>query len=291
MTRRLEPGESLELACSVAAEAGRMLVARADEARVVEVKSSPTDIVTQLDRAAEGLIRERILARRPDDAILGEEGGETGGGAPVRWIVDPLDGTVNFLYGLPDWAVSVAAEVEGSVVAGAICAPARGAMYWAIAGAGARRGGLTGPGGASESLACTRGADLSRALVATGFGYEEERRRVQGEVLAAILPRVRDIRRSGSCAIDLCALAAGNVDAYYERGVNQWDFAAGSLIAREAGATVAGLCGRPAGPSMLLAAGPGLFAGLHDLLAGLDPERDEPGPARGSDGLNLSDLA
>ncbi len=272
--RRPEPGELLELARSVAAEAGRLLATRADEARVVDVKSSPTDVVTQLDRASEELIRKRILARRPGDSILGEEGGEIGGGAPVRWIVDPLDGTVNYLYGLPDWAVSVAAEVDGTVVAGAVCAPRRNAMYWAAAEAGAFFGSGEFGDGSGKPLACTSGVPLDRALVATGFGYEEGRRRVQGQVLSAVLPLVRDVRRNGSCAIDLCMLAAGNVDAYYERGVEQWDFAAGSLIAREAGAEVTGLHGRPAGSSMILGAGPGLITDLHDLLANLDPERD-----------------
>lgn len=274
MSARPEAGELLELARSVAAEAGRLLVERADEARVVDVKSSPTDVVTQLDRASEELIRKRILERRPGDSILGEEGGEVGAGALVRWIVDPLDGTVNYLYGLPDWSVSIAAEVAGEVVAGAVCAPRRDAMYWALAGGGAFTGPLGGGDGSGAALACKSGVALDRALVATGFGYDGGRRRVQGEVLSAVLPRVRDIRRNGSCAIDLCMLAAGNVDAYYERGVEQWDFGAGTLIAREAGAMVAGLRGRPPGPSMILGAGPGLFADLHDLLVSLNPERD-----------------
>jgi fructose-1,6-bisphosphatase/inositol monophosphatase family enzyme len=125
-----------------------------------------------------------------------------------------------------------------------------------------------------QPLACTAGVPLSRALVATGFGYERDRRVVQGEVLNAVLPRVRDIRRNGACSVDLCSLAAGNVDGYYERGVQYWDIAAGTLIAREAGAVVGGLAGKPAGPSMTIGAGPGLFAELHDLLLGLDAERD-----------------
>jgi myo-inositol-1(or 4)-monophosphatase len=280
-----EPADLLELACSAAVAAADLLASRGGERpEIVGTKSSPTDVVTEMDRAAEDLIRARILAERPGDAILGEEGGQVGGpadgpaaGAAVRWIVDPLDGTVNYLYGLPEWAVSIAAEVAGTVVAGAVCVPGRAGLYSAMLGGGAwlqsTAGAVAGTAG-SRRLACTAGVPLDQALIATGFGYEAARRRVQGSVVAAVLPRVRDIRRSGSAAVDLCSLAAGQVDGYYERGVNDWDIAAGGLIAREAGAQVAGLSGRPAGRSMTVAAGRGLFGALHDLLAGLDPERD-----------------
>jgi len=269
-----------------------MLAERHARPAVVGTKTSMTDVVTEMDQAAERLIRSQILAERPSDAILGEEGGQTGGQALVRWVVDPLDGTVNYLYGLPDWAVSIAAEVGGQVVAGAVCAPRRDAVFCAILGGGAWRASLAGQpepvrhareGWTAEPasllagaapLACNDGVALEQALVATGFGYEPGRRLVQGRVLSAVLPRVRDIRRNGACAVDLCLLAAGNVDGYYERGVQYWDIAAGSLIAREAGAVVGGLSGRPAGPSMTIGAGPALFAELHDLLAGLDPELD-----------------
>jgi myo-inositol-1(or 4)-monophosphatase len=266
-------GELLELARSVAAEAGRLLAARRPAGRpaVTATKSSPTDVVTAMDQAAETLIRTRITTLRPDDAVLGEEGGESGHGR-VRWIVDPLDGTVNYLYGLPDWAVSVGVEVQGTMVAGVVAVPERGEEFCAMLGAGAwcwRRG-----GGPPDPLRCTTDVPLSQALVGTGFGYAAGRRTVQGEVVAAILPKVRDIRRGGSAAIDLCSVACGRLDGYYERGTNYWDIAAGGLIAAEAGATVAGLGGKQAGPDMTLAAGPGVFSGLHDLLAGLDPERD-----------------
>ena len=275
----------LELAIAVAIEAGGLLAGRHGRPEVVGTKSSPTDVVTEMDQAAERLIRSRIGQQRPDDAILGEEGGQTGGDAPVRWIVDPLDGTVNYLYGLPDWAVSVAAEVGGRVVAGAVCVPRRGVLYGAVAGGGAWRAPLSGSSTSysnksphvpadRERLACTAGVPLSRALIATGFGYERGRRVVQGQVLSAVLPRVRDIRRNGACSVDLCSLAAGNVDGYYERGVQYWDIAAGTLIAREAGAVVGGLAGKPAGPSMTIGGGPELFGELHDLLLGLDAERD-----------------
>jgi len=269
------PGALLGLAADTAMEAGRMLAARRPPGRagrpeVTATKSSPTDVVTEMDRAAEALITGRLRAQRPGDAFLGEEGGESGRGR-VRWIIDPLDGTVNYLYGLPDWAVSIAAEVDGAPVAGAVAAPARDEIFTAVSGGGAwLRAGDEPP----VTLRCNTGVPLAQALVATGFGYAAARRAVQGEVVAAVLPRVRDIRRGGSAAVDLCSVAAGRLDAFYERGLNHWDYAAGGLIATEAGARLGGLAGRPASPSFVLAAEPALFAQLHDLLAPLDPERD-----------------
>ena len=292
------PADLLELATSMAVAAGRLLLGRGGRPEVVATKSSPTDVVTEADRVAETMIRELIGAARPGDRILGEEGGETGGpggdgaggaGAggegcvggqsTVRWIVDPLDGTVNYLYGLPDWAVSIAAEADGTVVAGAVFVPRRDQLFSAALGGGAwlSSGALDWRGEDAPQpvkLACNVGVPLDRALVATGFGYEAGRRLVQGEVLQAVLPRVRDIRRGGSAAVDLCSVASGSVDAYYERGVNLWDIAAGGLIAAEAGARVTGLYGRPAGPAMTIAAAPPLLGELHDLLASTDPERD-----------------
>jgi len=265
----------LALACEAACEAGRLLAARHGRPAVVATKTSPTDVVTEMDQAAEQLIRARILATRPGDAILGEEGGQSGADAGVRWIVDPLDGTVNYLYGLPDWAVSIAAEVAGQIVAGAVCVPRRDALYGAVLGGGSWRARVSNlTSSEREPLACNTGVPLSRALVATGFGYEPGRRAIQGQVLSAVLPRVRDIRRGGACSVDLCSLAAGSVDAYYERGVQYWDIAAGSLIAREAGAVVGGLAGRPAGPAMTVGAAGALFTELQDLLLSLDAERD-----------------
>jgi myo-inositol-1(or 4)-monophosphatase len=271
------PADLLEVAMSAALAAAGLLASRPGRPRVVDTKSSPTDVVTEMDRASEQLIRDAILAERPGDAILGEEGGqvgETGQDARVRWIVDPLDGTVNYLYGLPDWAVSIAAEVAGTVVAGVVCVPRRDSMFSAVLGGGAWQRSIAGPP-APRRLACNADVPLDRALVATGFGYAAGRRRVQGQVISAVLPRVRDIRRGGSCAVDLCCLAGGLIDGYFERGVQYWDIAAGGLIAREAGARVGGLSGRPAGPSMTVAGHPALFGELHDLLVSLDPERDE----------------
>ncbi len=223
-----------------------------------------------MDRASESFIRRRLLAARPGDAILGEEGGESGAGL-VRWIVDPLDGTVNYLYGLADWSVSIAAEVAGVVVAGVVAAPVHGEVFTAVLGQGAwLRAGEDQP----VVLRCNTGVPLAQALVATGFGYAVARRVVQGEVVGALLPQVRDIRRGGSCAVDLCSVAAGRVDAYYERGVNYWDYAAGGLVATEAGARLGGMAGKPASPSMAIAAEPALFRQLCDVLTRLRAEQD-----------------
>jgi myo-inositol-1(or 4)-monophosphatase len=280
-----ESEDLLDLATKVAVAAGRLLIGSGGRPEVVATKSSPTDVVTEADQAAESLIRDLIAEERPGDRILGEEGGEIappggqGGRSAVRWIVDPLDGTVNYLYGLPDWAVSIAAEVDGTVVAGAVFVPRRDELYsarldngaWLSSGALDWRGEDTG---SPVRLACNHDVPLAQALVATGFGYEAGRRQVQGDVLRAVLPQVRDIRRGGSAAVDLCSVASGTVDAYYERGVNLWDIAAGGLIAAEAGARVTGLHGRPPSPSMTIAAAQPLLGELHDLLASTDPERD-----------------
>jgi len=281
--RAQEAEALLRIAAAAAAEAGRLLASwRGDERpEVVQTKSSPTDVVTEMDRRSEALITSRIRAHRPGDAVLGEEGGQTtgspdgaGGGAGlpgrVRWVVDPLDGTVNYLYGLPDWAVSIAAEVDGAVVAGAVAVPRHGEAFTAVAG----RGAWLHRGEASLALHCTAAVPLGQALVGTGFGYDPARRQVQGEVLAALLPQVRDIRRGGSAAVDLCSVAAGRLDAFYERGLNYWDFAAGGLIAREAGALVGGLAGQAESSSMTVAAGPGLYQQLTAFLGPLNPERD-----------------
>jgi myo-inositol-1(or 4)-monophosphatase len=275
--RAAVPAESdlLAVAVGAARAAGELLATPDGQVSVAAVKSSPTDVVTEMDRRAEELIRARILAARPGDAILGEEGGQTGdtAGAPVRWVIDPLDGTVNYLYGLPDWAVSIAAEVAGEVVAGAVFVPSRGELFTATRGSGAwLKAASAGPD--PVALHCRPGVPLGQALVATGFGYRAARRKVQGDVVAALLPQVRDIRRFGVAAADLCSVAAGRVDAFYERGLNYWDYAAGALIAAEAGALVGGLRGAPASTSMTVAAGPGLFGALAGVLAGLDAERD-----------------
>jgi myo-inositol-1(or 4)-monophosphatase len=269
-----------DLAVSVAREAGRLLTSREGRVDVAATKSSPTDVVTEMDHRSEELIRSRILAARPSDAILGEEGGLIGnaGDAQVLWVIDPLDGTVNYLYGLHDWAVSIAAEVEWAeggevgrrVVAGAVYVPKRDEMFSAVAGGGAH----LESGGIKSVLHCNADVPLARALVGTGFGYLAARRRVQGEVVAALLPKVRDIRRIGVASVDLCAVAAGRLDAFYERGLNYWDWAAGALVATEAGAIVGGLDGKPISSEMGVAASPDLFDSLVAELVKLNPERD-----------------
>ena len=265
--------ELRSVAVDVAREAGDMLADRAGQVEVAATKSSPTDVVTEMDRRSEELIRARILAARPADAILGEEGGQTGDadGAPVRWVIDPLDGTVNYLYGLHDWAVSIAAEVGGEILTGAVFVPMRGEMFSAIRGHGAF---LQAGDDSWNPLHCRPGVPLDQALIGTGFGYLAARRKVQGEVVAVLLPRIRDIRRIGVASVDLCAIAAGRLDGFYERGLNYWDWAAGALVAEESGAVVGGLNGAPVSSSMTVAAGPGLFGPLADALAALDPERD-----------------
>jgi myo-inositol-1(or 4)-monophosphatase len=267
------PAELLDLAVRVAAHAGEVLASADGRVAVAATKSSPTDVVTEMDRRSEAVCVEEILASRPDDAILGEEGGQIGTGASgVRWIIDPLDGTVNYLYGLPDWAVSIAAETRGLVVAGVVHLPRRGETFTATLGGGGWL--ASGPAGTPVRLRVRPAAPLSEALVATGFGYVAARRRIQGETVAALLPQVRDIRRGGSASVDLCSVAAGRVDAYYERGLNYWDYAAGALVAAEAGAVVGGLSG-PISQSMAIAAPAALFTELSAALTALRPERDE----------------
>jgi myo-inositol-1(or 4)-monophosphatase len=270
--------ELLALAVAAAAEAGELLASREGRVLVAATKSSPTDVVTEMDRRAEDLIRARILAARPGDVILGEEGGEIGdarAGGGVRWVIDPLDGTVNYLYGLHDWAVSIAAEADGQIVAGAVLVPMHNELFRAVRGGGAF---LTpaGPGAPEPGipLRCRAGVPLDQALIGTGFGYRAVRRKVQGEIVATLLPRVRDIRRGGSASVDLCSVAAGRLDGYYERGLNYWDYAAGALIAAEAGASVGDSRGGPPSTSLTVAAGPGLFGSLVQALASLDAERD-----------------
>lgn len=194
---------------------------------VADTKTSAVDVVTEADRAVETLVRERITAARPDDAILGEEGDDLPGSSGVRWVVDPIDGTVNYLYGLPDCAVSIAAEVDGEVVAGAVVAIPTGTEYAAARGLGASRDGA--PIGVRPT------PPLAERLVLTGFGYQRVVREHQAACVARLLPEVRDIRRMGSCSLDLCHVAEGSADAYVEAGPQPWDWSAGGLVLREAG--------------------------------------------------------
>jgi myo-inositol-1(or 4)-monophosphatase len=265
-----DPRDLLALAVDVAREAADLVRrGRASAADSVDVKSSPVDVVTAVDKASEELIVGRLLAARPDDGVLGEEGASRPGTSGVRWIVDPIDGTVNFLYDVPAYAVSIAAEVDGEVRAGAVLNAATGELFTATTGGGAQ---LSSPGRAEPvRLAATAPVGLEQTLVATGFGYQVEQRRAQGAVVAELLPRVRDIRRFGSAALDLCAVAAGRVDAYYELHLNPWDYAAGALIAAEAGVVVTGLPGRPFADPLGIAAAPSIAEPFVQLLAGLHP--------------------
>lgn len=195
---------------------------------VVDTKTSATDVVTEVDRASEELIRQLLLEARPDDSILGEEGDDHVGTSEVLWVVDPIDGTVNFLYGLPQYAISIAAEVEGHVVAGAVLDVVSDVEFAAARGEGATKDGVP--------LHVRPPADLSHQLVLTGFSYRGDLRAAQGQQVARLLPQVRDVRRMGSSALDICHVAEGAADAYVEEGSQRWDWSAAALIATEAGA-------------------------------------------------------
>ena len=263
---QVDPGELLAIAVDVATRAGTFLRDERPAVLTTETKSSPTDPVTVMDTEAERLIIDALRARRPDDGVLGEEGGEQRGSSGVRWLVDPIDGTVNYGYRLPHWSVSVAAEVDGDVVVGAVVDPAIEETWTAIRGAGSWCNGIR--------VTCSVETRLDHALAGTGFGYTLPMRTKQAEVIRAVLPRVRDIRRVGSCAVDLCWTAAGRFDVFFEQGPNVYDFAAGGLVATEAGVRLAGLNGKPAGPAMVVAAPPPLFGPLHDLLAELRADEE-----------------
>jgi myo-inositol-1(or 4)-monophosphatase len=249
--------ELLAVAREAAETAGALLAPRFGRERLLAAKSSPTDAVSEADLASERAVRELLAARRPDDGVLGEEGtGDVPGTSGLRWVVDPLDGTVNFLYGVPQWCVSVAVQEGERTLAGVIEDPVRGEVF---------TGTHDGPALVGvEELVASRCDDPSQALVATGFGYESEIRRGQAAVVARVLPVVRDIRRAGSAALDLAWLAAGRYDAFYERGVKLWDVAAGLLICERAGLGVRRLEATDALPAGVLVAPEAL---LEPLLA------------------------
>ncbi len=243
MTVPIDPADLRDLALG-AARAAAVLIRerRTHEVRVADTKTSPTDVVTQADRDSEALIRAHITDRRPDDGFLGEEGGTTTGTSGVRWIVDPIDGTVNFLYGLPQYAVSIAAEVDGDVVAGVVLNAATGVEYVATSG-DPRRDGVP--------IRVADPTPLERRLVITGFSYEVAKRTVQAEAAARLLPVVRDLRRLGSSALDLCYVADGSADGYVEEGVHPWDYAAGGFIVEQAGGRATMLTGAYGTPAMV----------------------------------------
>ena len=266
--------ELREIARTLSREAGDFALKMRREGVDIEgSKSSAVDIVTKADQATEQLIRERLAAVRPNDGVLGEEGSSVAGTSGLTWVVDPIDGTVNYLYDIPAWGVSIAV-VEGepdpatwTTLAGAVANPSSGEVFSAAHGRGADANG--------RDLSVSLATELAMSLVATGFAYSAEVRAHQGTMLHTILPRVRDIRRAGACSLDLCALAAGRVDAYFEQTLSPWDHAAGALIAREAGAVITGFPGQPEGRSLLVAAVPAIHAALLELIieagAGLLP--------------------
>jgi myo-inositol-1(or 4)-monophosphatase len=264
--------ELLAVALEAARLAGELLRdGRPDDLGVAATKTSSVDVVTEMDIAAEKLITGYLAEHRPDDGVLGEEGAATEGSSGVRWVVDPLDGTVNYLYGLPSWAVSVAAEYRGETLVGVVEAPLRRETYRAVLGRGAF---CDGPSGSGRKLTVRPAPPLDRALIGTGFGYLAERRVRQAAIAGQLIPRFRDIRRGGSAAIDLCDVAGGRLDGYYERGLNPWDFAAGDLIAREAGARTGGRPGERVSGELTIAAPPGIFEPLQELLDGLGAWHD-----------------
>jgi len=247
-----------DLACETAREAAAMVLGRHGEHHRVDTKASDIDLVTEVDRASEVLITQRLLAARPGDGVVGEEGANVTGSSGVEWLVDPIDGTTSFVYGLPGFSVSIAARVAEQVVAGCVVAPAFTTEYSAIIGQGATMNG--------KQIRCRPVSSLSKALIGTGFSPDHERRVRQGRVFGAIIPQIRDIRRMGSAAIDLCAVAGGQLDGYFEIGLSLWDYAAGALIAAEAGAVTIVEPDHTSERAFLLAAAPGISSELVALL-------------------------
>ena len=268
----------VQIAEMLAREAGALILdGRRRQVTVAATKSSAQDVVTAMDLASEALLRRRLAELRPDDAILGEEEAFRPGTSGITWVVDPIDGTVNYLYGLSGYAVSVAAVVgpdptrapdpaTWTALAGCVFAPEDGRTFTAGRGLGARLDGGV--------LQANSARTLIDSLVGTGFGYVASRRRAQGRVLAELLPRVRDIRRAGCASLDLCAVAAGNLDLYYERGLQPWDLAAAALVAQEAGAQVTGLRGHQATEEMTVAGPTGTVEELRAFLESMDADSD-----------------
>lgn len=247
----------LERVASMAARAATEVVTAAyGQPRPVGRKSSPTDVVTQTDLRAEDRVRSVLLEATPTAGILGEEGGTTVADARLQWVIDPLDGTINFLYGVPLFAVSVAAAIDGNVVAGAVVDVLRGELFSAHRGGGARRDG--------RPIAVSECSSLPQALVTTGFSYRAELRDIQGQVAHRLLSRARDLRCFGSAALELCWVACARVDGYFQRDTKIWDRAAGALIAEEAGSRTEMPC--PENDDLMIAAGPGVFEELRAVV-------------------------
>ena len=258
----MSTGDLAALAERLAREAGTLLIERfRGPASGVATKSSAVDPVSDADRAAEAHIVGALSSVRPDDAILAEEGASAVGGSGLRWIIDPLDGTVNYLYGIPNWSVSIACADAGGTLVGCVHHPCANETFLAVRGGGASLNG--------RPLTVAGGVALDRALVATGFSYDLAVRSRWAERMPALLSSVRDIRRAGSAALDLCWVAAGRVDAYIERSVSPWDWMAGALVVSEAGGEVVELGATDDEPFGVVAARPGLAEPLGDLMRDL----------------------
>lgn len=255
------PEEMLAVARPIAVDvADRLRTSLEGAGPAITTKSTATDLVTELDTWAEGHIVERLLAARPDDAILGEEGTSVTGTSGVTWSIDPIDGTVNFVHALPGFCVSIGAVVDGRSVAGVVASPLHGEVFTATAGGGARCN--------DRPIRCAEPPSLRRAVVGTGFGYDPERRRRQGEVVVKVIPHIADIRRLGAAALDLCWVGCGRLDGYWEVGLNPWDHAAGSLIATESGARCQIDPGAGPSDTYAIAAPAVIFDDLVELLRG-----------------------
>lgn len=263
----LSKHELLPLAWQAATDAAVFLRDQRPDLLVVDTKSTAVDAVTEMDRGAEQILVTQLLGGRPNDGFLGEEGGERHGTSGVRWVVDPLDGTVNYLYRIPMWSVSVAAEVDQASVVGIVVAPEFDEAFVGIAGGGAWlvHHALNDPT-RIEQVHVSDCRDMSMAMVATGFGYSAQRRQEQAAVMLAMAGQVRDFRRMGGAAIDFCWLARGRFDGYYERGLARWDVAAGALIASEAGAHVSGLWGDSVYEETMVAAVPSIAESFRTAL-------------------------
>lgn len=266
MTDNLAQG-LCDLAARLAVEAGRLVLeGRKHGLTSISTKSTDTDVVTEFDRASEKLIVAGLRAERPDDAVFGEEGTDDAGVSGIRWLIDPIDGTTNFQYDLPGYAVSIAALSEDRPLAGAVYVPSTDELFTATADGGALLNG--------SPIQCGTLESLQHALVATGFSYQIERRRDQALRIAQVIPRIRDIRRFGAASTDLCYLAAGRLDVYYEKFLGPWDWAAGELIAREAGCRTGRFDGGPIDSDEVLAANPAMFDQMVELLTVTEPGRN-----------------
>lgn len=248
--------ELLKLAQRIGDDAAALLMQRPPAFEIAS-KSTAIDIATQMDIKAEEFIVQALLAARPDDGIIGEEGSAIESKSGITWVIDPLDGTVNYVYGLPGWNVSIAARDKDGSIVGVVTAPTINSTWWATRGGGAFYNG--------HAITCNDPIALDRALIATGFQYDVEQRNVQIEQLQKLVPIVRDLRRNGAAAVDLCHVAMGALDGYYEAGLKEWDWAAGSLIATEAGAIFAQFGKSPSQTSV--AAGPSLHRQICQALA------------------------